>query len=205
LLIKLRRWLFLIGLACMGLTARAEPILLGTHLLLNGLAAKYLPDHRPTSYHGPYVGLNYGFKYELNRLYKTSSSSEGSDRGSLGFILGYQFLNTEVWDFSLEAFRQLVDYKDVNDNEGEDTIDGAGLRIHYSVLVFKLGFAVHGFKGSEDYYDAGYYTGFGMEYVLGRVGVSAELTDYYISDRDKHLSGFEVGLKYYFDNSTGAL
>ena len=183
----------------------AEPLLLGTHLALNALASKYLPDHRPTSYHGPYVGINYGWKYELSSIYKTNANTEGSDRGSIGFTLGYQFLNTEAWDFSVEIFRQLIDYKDAGNNEGEDTLDGGGLRFHYHVLVFKLGYAVHGFKGSDNYYDAGYYTGFGLEYVLGNVGLSIEMTDYFAGDRQKHLSGFEVGLKYYFDNSTGAL
>ncbi len=180
---------------------RAEPLLLGAHVLLNGLASKYLPDHRPTTFHGPYLGVNYGWKYELNSIYKSNSNSEGSNRGSFGALAGYQFLNTELWDFSLEIFRKYVDYKDASNYEGEDTIDGGGLRIHYSMLVFKIGYAVHGFKNFENYYDGGYYTGFGLEYVFANVGVYFELTDYYVGDRDKHLAGFDLGFKYYFDNS----
>ncbi|MBI2521779.1 MAG: hypothetical protein HYV97_15290 [Bdellovibrio sp.] len=195
--------IILIILLSYPMSAVAEPLLLGAHLLLNSLASNYLPDHRPTSYHGPFLGMSYGWKYELSSMYKINPNTEGSDKGSLGFIAGYQFLCTETWDFSLEVFRHLVDYKDASNFEGEDTIDGIGFRLNYTVLVFKLGYASHGFKGSDNYYDGGYYTGFGLEYVLANVGINFEMTDYYVGDRDKHLSGFDFSLRYYFDNSAG--
>ncbi|HAZ13414.1 MAG: hypothetical protein A2X86_14680 [Bdellovibrionales bacterium GWA2_49_15] len=195
--------LVLIFLMIFPVSVMAEPLLLGAHLLLSGLASNYLPDNRPTSYHGPFLGLNYGWKYELSSLYKINPNTEGSNRGSLGFDAGYQFLCTDSWDFGVEIFRHLVDYKNAGNFEGEDTIDGVGVRVNYTVLVFKLGFASHGFKDTDNYYDAGYYTGFGLEYVFANVGISFEMTDYYVGDRQKHLSGFDVGLRYYFDNSTG--
>ena len=199
----MKKFLLILLIVFNSATVNAEPVLLGLHVLLNGLATKYLPGHEPTSYHGPYIGLNYGWKYELSDLYKVSSSSEGSDRGSAGATLGYQFLRTESWDFSVEIFRQLVDYKDKNNFEGEDTIDGFGFRLNYGILALKFGYAIHGFKDSANYYDGGYYTGFGLEYVLQTVSVYFELTDYYVGDRNLHIAGFDVGIKYFFDMSTG--
>tara|TARA_Y100000385_G_C12658011_1_gene452478 strand:- start:43 stop:354 length:312 start_codon:yes stop_codon:yes gene_type:complete len=74
--------------------AKAD-IFLATHLLLSGLASKYIPDYAPTTSHGPYAGVTYGFRYEVGESYKTCDDTEGSEKQSPGIVLGYHFLNAD--------------------------------------------------------------------------------------------------------------
>jgi len=185
--------------------SKAEPFLLGAHLLVNSLAQKFLPGYEPTTFHGPFVGINFPFMYERNEPYKIAGDSEGSTETGFGFSGGYHFVASQTHSISLELFRNDTRYKDQTSFEGRDIIDGIGLRFRWKLLVLKAGYANHGFKNEADKYDNGYYTGVGVEIGLGRLTLYTEVTDYFLEDRDKHLAGFDLGLRWAFKGREGGI
>lgn len=176
-------------------------LFLATHLLLNTLAAKFLPDYESTTFHGPYVGITYGYRFELGEAYKLGSDTEGSEKTSPGLALGYQFLQSSSHKLALTYDRKYAKYQTINELEGEDVIDSFGVRFNWGLMAFKFGWASHAFEDQDNKHDAGSYTGIGFDIWAGQWSFYMDLTNYYLEDRKEHITGGDVGLRYNFGNN----
>jgi len=182
-------------------TAQASPFL-AIHIFLNSLASKYLPGWQPSSAQGPYVAYNHGFLYEQGSAYKTGSGTRGSGKPSMGLDLGYLFLRSESHQLGIEVFRKYINFQADGAREGEDVVDGGGLRLTWGVLGFKAGYSVHRFDLEANHYDAGFYTGFGLEFGHERWSVFLDLTSHHLVEHERHMAGIDLGLRYYFGDGT---
>lgn len=182
--------------------ARAD-LFLATHVLLNTMAAKFLPDYESTSYHGPYITGTYGFRYELGDAYKTGSDTEGSEKSSPGFGLGYQFLRSSSHKLALTYDRKSVYYQTLDEVEGENVIDSFGMRFNWGMFAFKLGWSSHRFEDDSDgdEFDGGAYTGIGFDIYMGRFSVYMDITSHYLETRKKHIAGGDFGFRLSFGDT----
>lgn len=177
--------------------AKAD-LFLATHLLLNTLATKFLPNYESTTFHGPYLGLTYGYRFELGDSYKLGSDTEGSEKTSPGISLGYQFLRSASHKLAVTYDRKYAKYQTENEVEGEDVIDSFGFRFNWGLMAFKLGWSSHAFEDSDNRHDAGAYTGIGFDLYAGQWSFYMDLTDHYLEDRGEHIAGGDIGLRYSF-------
>jgi hypothetical protein len=179
-------------------TAKAD-LFLATHLLLNTFAAQYLPEYKSTTFHGPYLGASYGYRYELGDAYKLGSETEGTEKPSFTMSAGYHFLKSDSHKFAITYDRIFSRYKSENDIEGDDTIDSFGLRFNWGLLAFKMGWSNHAFDGEdENRHDAGAFTGIGFDLFFGNFSLFMDITDHYLEERKKHIAGGDFGMRYSF-------
>lgn len=181
--------------------AKAD-IFLATHLLLNALAVKYMPDYESTSFHGPTVSLDYGYRYEQGEAYKLGKNTEGSHQPSYGLRLGYQFLNTETHKLAFVYARKYATFVGKSQNESKDVIDSFGMRLNFGPLAIKFGWSSHGFKEDANKYDAGVYTGIGFDIYYGKLSIYMDLTSHYLEEREQHMAGGDIGIRYCWGDST---
>lgn len=178
--------------------ARAD-LFLATHLILNSLASSYLPEYKSTTFHGPYIGGSYGYRWELGDAYKMGSETEGSIKTSWTMSAGYHFLKSDSHKFAITYDRGFMKYEGENEIEGEDTIDSFGLRFNIGMLAFKLGWSNHAFKDDPDNkHDGGTFTGIGFDLFFNHFSLFMDITDHYLEDRKKHIAGGDFGLRYSF-------
>lgn len=181
--------------------AKAD-IFLATHLILNTLAVKYLPDYESTTFHGPTLSLDYGYRYEQGEAYKLGKYTKGSHKPSYGIRLGYQFLNTDTHRLAVVYARKYAKYIGKSKIEEEDVIDSFGMRLNFKILAIKFGWSTHAFEGQANKHDAGVYTGIGFDFVIGKVALYMDLTSHYLEERDQHMAGGDIGIRYIWDSST---
>lgn len=182
-------------------SAKADPFL-ATHLILNALAVKYLPQYEGSTHHGAFVALDYGYRYEQGEPYKLGAKTEGSHKPSYGLRLGYQFLRTETHRLGVVYSRKYAKFITKAGNEDSDTIDSLGMRLNWGVFAIKFGWASHGFKNQTNKYDAGVYTGIGFDIDYGRISIYFDLTDHYLEEREQHMAGGDIGIRYAFGDNT---
>ena len=180
----------------------ADPFL-AAHIILNSLAAKYLPDYESTTYHGFYIGGTYGYRWELGEAYKTGGDTEGSTENSPGFSAGYQFLRSPSHKFALTFDRKWANYQTKDEVENKDVIDSWGMRVNFGILAFKLGWSSHAFENSSNKHDGGAFTGFGIDFYFKKISIYFDITDHYLEDRGEHIAGGDIGLRYSFGDSEG--
>lgn len=182
-------------------TAKAD-IFLATHLILNALAVKYVPDYESTSFHGPTTSIDYGYRYEQGEAYKLGKNTVGSKKPSYGIRLGYQFLSTETHKLAFVYARKYAKFIGKSKNEAEVTIDSFGMRLNFGILAIKFGWSSHGFEDTANKYDAGVYTGVGFDINYGKFSIYMDLTSHYLEERDQHMAGGDIGLRYSWGDST---
>lgn len=174
-------------------------LFLATHLLLNTVAASYLPDYKSTTFHGPYLGVSHGFRYEVGEAYKTGSETEGSQKNSFGLSAGYHFLKSESHKFAITYDRAFTNYQTEEELEGEDTIDSFGFRFNWGLFAFKMGWSNHAFDDETDNkHDGGAFTGIGIDLFYKSFSVFLDLTDHYLEERKKHIAGGDFGIRFSF-------
>lgn len=179
-------------------SARAD-LFLATHLLLNTAAAKYLPDYKSTTFHGPYLGISHGYRYELGDAYKLGAETEGSEKSSYTLSAGYHFLKSDSHKFAITYDRAFTNYQSEEEVEAEDTIDSFGLRFNYGLLAFKMGWSNHAFEDdTKNKHDGGVFTGIGFDLYFGSISIFMDITDHYLEERKKHIAGGDFGLRYSF-------
>ena len=180
--------------------AKAE-VFLATHILLNNLATKYLPDYLSTKWYGPYIGMSHGYRYEISVSYKAGSETEGSEKPCPALQIGYQFLQSASHKLSLNYARTFAKYQTENEVEGYDTIDSLGVHFNIGLLALKAGWLNHAFSESENRHDGGSYTCIGFDLYFGKSSFSMDLKDHYLEERKEHIAGGDIGLRYSFDNA----
>lgn len=202
-----RKNLSLLALCMFLFTPHAKAdIFLATHLLLNSAAVKFLPNYTSTTAHGAYMSGTYGYRFEQGDSFKTGSHTQGSEKSSPGFGLGYQLLHSDSHKLALDYHRTVAQYQGANDEQGEDIIDSFGIRFNFGLLAFKLGWSGHKFNSDDDnQHDGGTYTGVGFDLYFKRFSVYMDLTNYYLEDRKKHIAGGDIGFRYHFGSTTSAL
>lgn len=174
-------------------------LFLATHLLLNTFATKYLPEYESTSYHGAYLGVSYGHRYELGDSYKTGTKTEGSEKSSTTLSAGYHFLNSESHKLAITYDRSYTQYQTKNKVEGKDTIDSFGLRFNLGVFAIKAGWSNHAFSDdSDNKHDGGAFTGIGFDLFFGKFSFYMDITDHYLEERKEHIAGGDFGIRYSF-------
>lgn len=179
-------------------TASAD-IFLATHLLLNSVAVKYLPQYKSTTFHGPYLGASYGYRYEVGDAYKLGSETEGTEKPSYTINAGYHFLKSDSHKLAITYDRAFVNYKAEDDFEGEDTIDSFGLRFNWGLFAIKFGWSNHAFEDDTDNkHDGGAFTGIGFDLFIDKFSIYFDITDHYLEDRKQHIAGGDIGLRYSF-------
>lgn len=182
--------------------ARAD-IFLATHLLLSGLATKYIPDYAANTSYGPYAGVTYGFRYEVGDSYKTGDDTEGSEKQSPGIVLGYHFLNADSHKLAITYDRKWAKFQTEDEVEGTNTIDSFGLRFNYKILAFKVGWSSHAFDNDDNKHDGGTFTGVGIDLYWGKFSIFMDITDHYLEDRKKHIAGGDLGVRWSFGSQAG--
>ena len=185
--------------------AKAD-IFLATHLFLSGLASQFIPDYAANTSYGPYAGATYGFRYEVGDTYKLGEDTEGSEKTSPGIVLGYHFLNADMYKLALTYDRKYANYQTTNEEEGEAVIDSFGLRLNYKIFAFKFGWSSHAFDDdSGNKHDGGSYTGFGIDLYWGKFSVFLDLTSHYLEDRQKYIAGGDFGIRWSFGSESGGM
>jgi hypothetical protein len=178
--------------------AKAD-LFLATHLLLNTVASKYLPEYKSTTFHGPYIGGSYGYRYEVGDAYKSGSDTEGTEKPSHTLSAGYHFLKSDSHKLAITYDRAFTKYQTEEELEGEDTIDSFGFRFNWGLFAFKMGWSNHAFDDeSDNKHDGGTFTGIGFDLFFGKFSVFFDLTDHYLEERKKHIAGGDFGLRYSF-------
>jgi hypothetical protein len=86
--------------------------------------------------------------------------------------------------------------------EQDDVIDSFGLRLNFKILALKFGWSTHAFDGQTNKHDAGVYTGVGFDFVMGKWLIYMDLTSHYLEERDQHMAGGDIGIRYYWDSSS---
>jgi hypothetical protein len=181
------------------MSAAKADLFLATHLLLNTLASNYLPEYKSTTFHGPYLGGSYGYRYELGDAYKTGSDTEGSIKTSWTMSAGYHFLRSESHKLAITYDRAFTKYEGEDQIEGEDTIDSFGFRFNWGMLAFKMGWSNHAFDDSqENIHDGGTFTGIGFDLFFEKFSIFMDITDHYLEDRKTHIAGGDFGVRYSF-------
>ena len=191
------RKLFCLLLILTSFQAKAD-VLLGAHLLINSLAVKYLPEYAATTFHGPFVAMDYGYLYERGEIFKLGDDTKGSRKPSFGFKLGYQFLRSESHKLAFVYSRKWVNFQGRSGLEGDNTMDSFGMRFNIGTLALKFGWTSHGFDELENKHDAGIYLGIGLDIYLANYSLYVDLTSHYLEERDEHIAGGDIGFRYSF-------
>ncbi len=179
-----------------------------TFLLASNAAAFQIPERKiPPS---PFVSGTWGFEYRLPR----SRAINGNGRPSFSLLGGYEFLGNWVFKVSAEGGVNLIRVNTLDPSRGNTDLavligtriahvpqPGDGISHYLPPIFFKGGLALHNFSGGTARASIAPYLGGGIE-LGGRrwpLDLFAEYTVHMLGGEPGNLSGFDVGLRFYFN------